>query len=111
MIEPHSGLTAGLLPVWFEHAAISGYGDMQALETKVDDEVRSAGEIPAEFSVETTLLEQILAKWATHFLPRKVRAEPYKIHIYGHEGHFKSHRDTPEYILDWPRRIRHSVTR
>ncbi len=34
--------------------------------------------------------------WREHFLPRNVRAEPYKIHLYGPGGHFKSHRDTPE---------------
>jgi hypothetical protein len=89
--------TTELLPVWYEHAAISGYGDMKSLETKVDDKVRSAREIVAsEFSVEKTLLEKIQNAWAAHFLPRNVRVEPYKIHIYGHEGHFKSHRDTPE---------------
>jgi hypothetical protein len=96
-IKPNSKLISKLLPAWFEHAAISGYGDMQALETKIDDEVRSAREIPAtEFSVDPTLLEVIQAEWADRFLPRKVRAEPYKIHIYGDQGHFKSHRDTPE---------------
>lgn len=34
--------------------------------------------------------------WKEHFVPGNVRAEPYKIHIYGPGGHFKSHRDTPE---------------
>ena len=88
---------AALLPAWFEHSVISGYGDMQALETKVDPDVRNAREIPAsEFSVKPELLNQIQKKWGSHFLPRKVRAEPYKIHLYGPGGHFKSHRDTPE---------------
>ena len=88
---------ADLLPLWFEHSAISGYGDMQSLETKVDCEVRNAREIPAsEFEVEPIFLQKIQSLWSDHFLPRSVRAVPYKIHLYGPGGHFKSHRDTPE---------------
>ena len=83
-----------LLHDWFENSAISGYGDMQSLETKVDYEVRNAREIPAsEFEVEPTFLQDIQKLWSEH---RSVRAEPYKIHLYGPGGHFKSHRDTPE---------------
>jgi len=86
-----------LLHTWFEHSAISGYGDMQSLETKVDSEVRHAREIPAsEFEVEPKFLKEIQELWGEHFLPQNVRAEPYKIHLYGPGGHFKSHRDTPE---------------
>src|ERR1700735_236557 len=89
--------TNRLLNGWFEHSAISGYGDMQSLETKVDSEVRNAREIPAsEFEVKPEFLEEIQELWRGHFLPRNVRAEPYKIHVYGPGGHFKSHRDTPE---------------
>jgi hypothetical protein len=70
---------------------------MQSLQTKVDCEVRNAREIPAsEFEVQPKFLEKIQKLWREHFLPRSVRAEPYKIHIYGPGGHFKSHRDTPE---------------
>jgi hypothetical protein len=70
---------------------------MQSLETKIDSEVRNAREIPAsEFEVKPEFLEQIQNLWKEHFLPRSVRAEPYKIHLYGPGGHFKSHRDTPE---------------
>jgi hypothetical protein len=86
-----------LLRTWFEHSAISGYGDMQTLETKVDPEVRNAREIPAsEFEVRPEFLEKIEDLWGKRFIPRKVRAVPYKIHLYGPGGHFKSHRDTPE---------------
>ena len=86
-----------LLPAWFEHSAISGYGDMRSLETKVDSEVRNAREIPAsEFDVKPEFLVKIQKLWGRHFLPRNVRAVPYKIHLYGPGGHFKSHRDTPE---------------
>jgi hypothetical protein len=86
-----------LLPTWFEHSAISGYGDMQSLETKVDSEVRHAREILAsEFEVKPEFLKNIQNMWREHFIPRNVRAEPYKIHLYGPGGHFKSHRDTPE---------------
>ena len=67
------------------------------LETKVDHEVRNAREISAsEFQVKPKFLRQIQKLWKEHFLPLNVRAEPYKIHLYGPGGHFKSHRDTPE---------------
>ena len=73
---------------------------MKNQETKIDLEVRNACEIvPEEFSVDKELLDRIEAAWAKDFLPRKVRAEPYKIHLYGPGGHFKSHRDTPEMNL------------
>jgi hypothetical protein len=41
---------------------------------------------PDEFSVDKELLDRIEAAWAESFLPRKVRAEPYKIHLYGPGG-------------------------
>ena len=78
-------------------SVISGYGDMQSLETKVDSEVHNAHEIPAsEFEVKPEFLQYIQNLWKEHFLPRSVRAEPYKIHLYGPGGHFKSHCDTLE---------------
>ena len=96
-VQRYSKPLEGLLPDWFEHSAISGYGDTQSLETKVDSEVRNAREIPAsEFEVQPKFLRQVQELWGDHFLPRNVRAEPYKIHLYGPGGHFKSHRDTPE---------------
>ena len=79
---------------------MSSYGDVRNQDTKIDLDVRNACEIPPdEFSVDKELLDRIEAAWAESFLPRKVRAEPYKIHLYGPEGHFKSHRDTPEMDL------------
>ncbi|KAG7096359.1 hypothetical protein E1B28_003803 [Marasmius oreades] len=85
---------------WLENAPVSGFGDNRVLETKVDPEVRKACEIPAEgFKVNSKLLDTIAKIWSTNFLPAKVRVEPYKIHIYGKGGHFKSHRDTPEKLL------------
>ncbi|KAF8518728.1 hypothetical protein JB92DRAFT_3141911 [Gautieria morchelliformis] len=70
--------TTILLKRWFEGAAISGYGDMEAQETKVNPDVRDAREIPAtEFTVTPELLDS-------------------KIHLYGPGGIFKEHRDTPE---------------
>ena len=70
---------------------------MPSLKTEIDSEVRNAREIPAsEFEVEPEFLGEIQELWGKHFLPRVVRAEPYKIHLYGPGGHFKSHRDTPE---------------
>ncbi|TFY77293.1 hypothetical protein EWM64_g6714, partial [Hericium alpestre] len=79
----------------FEHAETSGFGDIRAQETKVDSEVRNAREIPAsQFTVESELLASIADCWTKDFLPSAVRVEPYKIHLYGPGGHFKTHRDT-----------------
>ncbi|KAF9261455.1 hypothetical protein L218DRAFT_961457 [Marasmius fiardii PR-910] len=85
---------------WLKNAPVSGFGDNKALETRVDPEVREACEIPAEgFEVEKELLDTISWIWSDNFVPANVRVEPYKIHIYGKGGHFKSHRDTPEKSL------------
>ncbi|KAG6915529.1 hypothetical protein DXG01_011026 [Tephrocybe rancida] len=97
-ISPDKYGSAPKLEVLYDNAAISGYGDNQALENKVDPTVRDAREITSdEFSVEPELLERISATWEAHFSAHaRVRAAPYKIHVYGPGGHFKSHRDTPE---------------
>jgi hypothetical protein len=96
-VAPESKSIENLLPDWFKNAAISGYGDMGTLQTKVDPTVRDAKEIPAsEFTVSPSLLETIRETWATSFVPRDVRVETYKIHLYGPGGRFKAHRDTPE---------------
>ena len=96
-VNSYSTSPKGLLPDWFEKSAISGYGE---IHSKFDSKVRSAREIPAsEFEVEPEFLRQIQWIWGDRFLPRVVRAEPYKIHLYGPGGHFKSHRDTPETSL------------
>ncbi|TFY63416.1 hypothetical protein EVG20_g6322 [Dentipellis fragilis] len=57
-----------LLKQLFEHSAVAGYGDVQTQETKVDEAVRSAREIPASgFSVEPELLEEIQMHWSRYF--------------------------------------------
>ena len=69
---------------WCENATISGYGDVRTQETKVDMSVRNAREFGAdEFSVFPGLTDQVQASWAAHLDPATVRAEPYKIHLYG----------------------------
>jgi hypothetical protein len=86
-----------VLPDWLKNAVVSGFGDVRTQETKVDPEVRNACEIPPEeFHIEQDLLTEIQTIWSDHFIPRKVKAVPYKIHLYGPGGHFKPHRDTPE---------------
>ncbi|KAI0050845.1 hypothetical protein FA95DRAFT_1570394 [Auriscalpium vulgare] len=81
----------------FDNAAVSGFGDMRTQETKVDASVRDAREIPAtEFNVASELLAEVRSLWAARLYPREVRVTPYKIHLYGPGGRFKSHRDTPE---------------
>ncbi|KAJ7159434.1 hypothetical protein C8R46DRAFT_1001679 [Mycena filopes] len=82
---------------WYEAGAVSAYGDVKAQETKIDPAVRNAREIPAsEFSVSPDLITKVQDIWAHRFFPTQVRAEPYKIHLYGPGGKFKPHLDTPE---------------
>ena len=86
-----------IIPELYKHADTAPFGDIHALETRVDPEVRDAREIPADqFIVDPKLLDAIRTTWACDFIPDDVRVEPYKIHLYGPGGHFKSHRDTPE---------------
>ncbi|KAI0046520.1 hypothetical protein FA95DRAFT_1559979 [Auriscalpium vulgare] len=81
----------------FNNAAISGYGDVLSQKTKVDAHVRDARDIPAsEFSVSQSLLDTVSQLWSKNFGQEDVKAEPYKIHLYGPDGHFEAHRDTPE---------------
>ncbi|KAF8075161.1 hypothetical protein FPV67DRAFT_618422 [Lyophyllum atratum] len=85
------------LKAWFDHAHISGFGDVRNQVTKVDSKVRMAREIRSDaFNVEPKLLDAISKHWQDHFYPSHVRVEPYKIHLYGPGGHFKAHRDTPQ---------------
>ncbi|KAF7362397.1 hypothetical protein MVEN_00586900 [Mycena venus] len=82
---------------WYEAGTVSGYGDVKTQETKIDPAVRDAREIPAsEFHVSPDLIARVQDIWAKSFFPTHVRAEPYKIHLYGPGGKFKAHRDTPE---------------
>ncbi|KAL0577816.1 hypothetical protein V5O48_004183 [Marasmius crinis-equi] len=96
----YSGVDISVFEKWLRNAPVSGFGDNKALETKVDSEIRKACEIPASgFEVQPKLLQDIAKLWSENFVPSKVRVEPYKIHLYGKGGHFKSHRDTPEASL------------
>ncbi|OJT06389.1 hypothetical protein TRAPUB_2763 [Trametes pubescens] len=83
---------------WHDSALTSGYGDVREQVTKIDESVRTAREIgTSEFAVEDGLLRQIERIWTEQFVPSSdVRAEAYKIHLYGPGGHFKMHRDTPQ---------------
>ncbi|THU78481.1 hypothetical protein K435DRAFT_973513 [Dendrothele bispora CBS 962.96] len=85
------------LETWFRHGTPSGYGDLREHSTKFDDEVRSAREVSAEnFHVDSAFLREVENHWKNHFYPTNVRAEPYKIHMYGEGGKFEEHRDTPQ---------------
>ncbi|EIW58615.1 uncharacterized protein TRAVEDRAFT_20565 [Trametes versicolor FP-101664 SS1] len=83
---------------WYKKAVASGYGDVREQVTKTDKSVRTAREInTSEFAVEDELLRRVEDIWKEQFVPGcDVRAEPYKIHLYGPGGHFKEHRDTPQ---------------
>ena len=96
-VEPRSYAVEKLLPEWYEHAMIAGYGDIKSLKTRVDRDVRHAKEISAsKFTVDRALLDRIRAIWGKCFIPGAVRVEPHKIHLYGPSGYSKSARETPE---------------
>ena len=46
--------------------------------------------------MDQNLINQVEKLWSKYFLPKRVCVTPYKIHIYGPEGQFKPHMDTPE---------------
>jgi hypothetical protein len=78
-------------------AAPAAFGDLRSMETRVDPLVRAGREIGAdEFSVAPELCAWVAGVWAAHFLPAGVRAEPYKLNLYGPGDRFAPHRDTPE---------------
>jgi formylglycine-generating enzyme required for sulfatase activity/TPR repeat protein len=90
-------ISGDLLRQLYEAAAPASFGDMKAMETRVDPLVRSGREIASHgFSVSPELCRWVERTWAEHFVPRNVRAEPYKINLYGPGDRFATHRDTPE---------------
>lgn len=86
------------LQKWYNNASVSGFGDVREQVTKIDESVRTAREIgTSEFTVGDELLRRVEDIWKEQFVPGcDVRAEPYKIHLYGPGGHFDTHRDTPQ---------------
>ena len=88
------------MPQWYENSHSSGFGNVKTLETEINLDVRNAREInSSEFTVGQELITKIEELWSTYFLPERACAVPYKIHIYGPEGQFKPHMDTPEIDL------------
>lgn len=88
------------MPQWYENSSTSGFGNVKSQETEINIDVRNAHEISSsEFTVDEELIEMVECLWSKHFLPKRVRAMPYKIHIYGPDGQFKPHMDTPEQNL------------
>ncbi|KAI0764353.1 hypothetical protein BD413DRAFT_192656 [Trametes elegans] len=90
--------TEDTLKAWYNKADDSGFGDAREQVTRYDEKIRNAREIPAsQFSVPPALIQQIRKCWDSRFPANAgVRVEPYKIHLYGPGGHFKTHRDTPQ---------------
>ena len=85
------------MPQWYENSRPSGFGNVKTLETEIDADVRNAREInSSEFTVGQELINKVEELWSESFLPERACAMPYKIHIYGPEGQFKPHMDTPE---------------
>jgi hypothetical protein len=90
----------GLLSQWYENSPASGFGNVKTQETEINIDVRNAREISSEeFTVDQKLVKRVEKLWSKYFLPKRVRATPYKIHIYGPDGQFQPHMDTPEQNL------------
>jgi formylglycine-generating enzyme required for sulfatase activity/TPR repeat protein len=90
-------VSADLLRQIYDAAAPATFGDMNAMQTRVDPLVRSGREVDCSgFSVPPALCRWVEQTWAEHFLPASVRAEAYKINLYGPGDRFATHRDTPE---------------
>lgn len=92
-----NGVSADLLRRIYDKASPATFGDLAAMETRVDPLVRSGRELVAgKFAVSPQLCDWVGRTWSQHFQPPNVRVEPYKINIYGPGDRFAMHRDTPE---------------
>ena len=92
-----NGVSAQLLRRVYAEASPATFGDLAAMETRVDPLVRSGRELAAGgFAVGSQLCDWVSRTWSQHFQPAHVRVEPYKINLYGPGDRFATHRDTPE---------------
>lgn len=83
------------LKSFYDKAPQAGYGDQKNLKTMYDSLVRVSREISADhFKVSSYLIKKIESLWQKHFL-MNVTAIPYKINLYGPNGFFNRHKDTP----------------
>ncbi len=83
------------LQTLFDGAEAAPYGDLNTLETVVNEEVRMARDIK-DFTVGSDIIKQIQTNWKESGLyPPNVKVVPYKINLYGKDGHFDLHQDTP----------------
>ena len=78
----------------FETAQDAPFGDMKKMETVVDKSIRCAKDI-IDFTLDGPLTNTVEQLWSQSFHPKKVKAIPYKINIYGPGCGFTKHRDTP----------------
>ena len=93
---PLVSITEATLKQWHQHGQPSAYGNTATLATVVDATVRSAREAPSDqFTVDEETRRMVERLWAEHFWPSAVRAEPYKLNVYGPGDHFAAHKDTP----------------
>ena len=81
----------------FTIAPDAPYGDNRTLETKIDKEVRDAKDISLDhFTIDPSVIQQISDLWSRNLYPKNVIVKPYKINLYGKNGHFDRHKDTPD---------------
>ncbi len=86
-----------LLEDLYNAGAPSPFGDVASQETRVDESVRRAREFSADaFRVSPEVCRQVERLWSEHFVPNVgIRAEPYKLNVYGPGDKFDEHTDTP----------------
>ena len=92
-----------LLKDLFNQATEAPYGDQTKLETVVNKEVRDARDISLDhFTVSDTVIDFITKTWSGEdtdgyrMHPTSVVVKAYKMNLYGKEGHFQLHQDTPD---------------
>jgi hypothetical protein len=89
-------ITSDQIKELFDKATPATYGDVKTLDTKIDQNVRLARDITTDnFKVDPELLNKLAQTWWVSFNDT-VKVVPYKINLYGTDGHFKPHKDTPD---------------
>jgi hypothetical protein len=91
-------LTQSQVNVLVKKSQEAKFGDTQSGDTKYDLRVRNARELVAgtHFTIDDFFTTEIALLWKAYMrYPRYVSAVPHKINIYGEEGHFAVHKDTP----------------
>jgi len=82
----------------FDVSSTAAFGDTNTMTTVVDEKIRKARDL-TDFTVSQSIIDRVSELWSVNFYPQQVRVVPYKINIYGPDGKFKEHKDTPDVNL------------